>query len=73
VAEKTSGFLLICGDQSFIRRKALNNKIQIMKKLAFVLSVAMVIGIFSSCKPKEKCPAYGKYVPSEKAAIQKAS
>jgi hypothetical protein len=36
-----------------------------MKKIALVLSIASVIGAFSSCKPKEKCPAYGKYVPSK--------
>ncbi|MFN9596766.1 MAG: hypothetical protein ACK560_08250 [Bacteroidota bacterium] len=35
-----------------------------MKKIAFVAVVALVVGAFSSCKPKEKCPAYGKYVPS---------
>ena len=31
-----------------------------MKKLASVLLIAAVIGFMGSCKPKEKCPAYGK-------------
>jgi hypothetical protein len=25
------------------------------------LIVAMAVGLLGSCKPKEKCPAYGKY------------
>jgi hypothetical protein len=31
-----------------------------MKKLASLMLIAAVIGFMGSCKPKEKCPAYGK-------------
>lgn len=31
-----------------------------MKKLTFVLAAALMIGLISSCKHREKCPAYGK-------------
>ncbi|MEO8146799.1 MAG: hypothetical protein ABI723_04125 [Bacteroidia bacterium] len=31
-----------------------------MKKLAAIALVAITIGFLGSCKPKEKCPAYGK-------------
>ncbi|HKR07429.1 MAG TPA: hypothetical protein VJY62_22535 [Bacteroidia bacterium] len=31
-----------------------------MKKFASLLLIAAVIGLMGSCKPKEKCPAYGK-------------
>ncbi len=31
-----------------------------MKKLASLLLIACIIGAMGSCKPKEKCPAYGK-------------
>lgn len=48
-------------------RKAVNHIKPTMKKIALVLTIASVIGTFSSCKPKEKCPAYGKYVPSQEA------
>lgn len=36
------------------------NKKNIMKKFASLLLIAAVIGLMGSCKPKEKCPAYGK-------------
>lgn len=38
-----------------------------MKKIAPVLVLAVVIGFLGSCKPKEKCPAYGKYQPKHAA------
>jgi hypothetical protein len=31
-----------------------------MKKLTLLLLVVATIGLMGSCKPKEKCPAYGK-------------
>jgi hypothetical protein len=30
-------------------------------KLTFLILIAVVIGFMGTCKPKEKCPAYGKY------------
>jgi hypothetical protein len=36
-----------------------------MKKLAYVLVAAMMIGLVSSCKQREKCPAYGKVLPNK--------
>jgi hypothetical protein len=30
-------------------------------KLTFLILIAVVIGFMGSCKPKEKCPTYGKY------------
>jgi hypothetical protein len=44
-----------------------------MKKIALFAIVVMVVGAFSSCKPKEKCPAYGKYVPAGKSQPQSNS
>ncbi len=31
-----------------------------MKKITAIALVALTIGLLGSCKPKEKCPAYGK-------------
>jgi hypothetical protein len=36
-----------------------------MKKILTVLIAVFCIGMASSCKPKEKCPAYGKYEPAK--------
>jgi len=36
-----------------------------MKKLAYVFVAAMMIGLISSCKQREKCPAYGKMLPNK--------
>lgn len=36
-----------------------------MKKLTAVILVVMAIGLVSACKPREKCPAYGKNVPAK--------
>ncbi len=36
-----------------------------MKKLTGILLIAFVAGAIGSCKPKEKCPAYGKYQVKE--------
>ncbi len=37
-----------------------------MKRILTVLVAVVCLGIVSSCKPKEKCPAYGKYQPAKK-------
>ncbi len=31
-----------------------------MKKLSAIAVVAILLGFLASCKPHEKCPAYGK-------------
>ena len=36
-----------------------------MKKITTFLLVVMAIGLISSCKPREKCPAYGKNMPKK--------
>ena len=40
-----------------------------MKKLTCLLMIAFVAGVIGSCKPKEKCPAYGKYEVKEQKAV----
>ncbi len=39
-----------------------------MKKLSAILLVALAFGLVSSCKPREKCPAYGKYQPKKQVS-----
>ncbi|MGI8892873.1 MAG: hypothetical protein ACR2GN_05370 [Bacteroidia bacterium] len=34
-----------------------------MKKFLSVVAVIAIVSAFTSCKPKEKCPAYGKANP----------
>jgi hypothetical protein len=34
-----------------------------MKKILALLAAALIIGTLHSCKPREKCPAYG-YKPA---------
>lgn len=34
-----------------------------MKKITVLLFVVVCIGVFNSCKTREKCPAYGKAAP----------
>jgi hypothetical protein len=36
-----------------------------MKRILTALFAVACIGFISSCKPKEKCPAYGKYQPAK--------
>lgn len=36
-----------------------------MKKLTAIIVVVLAVGLISSCKPKEKCPAYGKNLPQK--------
>ena len=36
-----------------------------MKKITAILLVVFAIGLVSSCKPREKCPAYGKHTPKK--------
>lgn len=36
-----------------------------MKKLAAILVIVLAVGLITSCKPKEKCPAYGKNLPQK--------
>ena len=38
-----------------------------MKKLFSVIAVIAIVSAFTSCKPKEKCPAYGKANPDKAA------
>jgi len=32
-----------------------------MKKITLLMMIAFAAGLIGSCKPKEKCPAYGKH------------
>jgi len=36
-----------------------------MKKLSAVILVVLAIGLVSACKSREKCPAYGKNMPTK--------
>jgi hypothetical protein len=36
-----------------------------MKKLLSAVAVIAIVSAFTSCKPKEKCPAYGKVNPDK--------
>lgn len=36
-----------------------------MKKLISAIAVIAIVSAFTSCKPKEKCPAYGKINPDK--------
>jgi hypothetical protein len=36
-----------------------------MKRILSIFLVVSMLGIIASCKPKEKCPAYGKYQPAK--------
>jgi hypothetical protein len=36
-----------------------------MKKITALLLLVSAIVFVSSCKPREKCPAYGKYQPKK--------
>jgi hypothetical protein len=40
-------------------------KSQKMKRISSILLVIMAVGLISSCKPREKCPAYGKHLPKK--------
>jgi hypothetical protein len=51
--------------------KDLNNMFSPKKALA-LFSILAVIGILSSCKSHEKCPAYGKAQPA-KQSTEKSS
>jgi hypothetical protein len=36
-----------------------------MKKFLSAVAVIVIVSAFTSCKPKEKCPAYGKIHPDK--------